>query len=338
MVLCRMGQPIEALRGSVGAVTFRTRVRTALAGTRTGNRKPRTEAQRATARMAQQTAALWRAMSSAQREAWEEFAKFLVTIPDPLVEGKHSGFGVWTGHARRWLLTGTTPPLAPAFPGGQIPDPPWLKFYPTNTTGTFRVWADPTGTMPAPGNQRFLLYAGPPRPNARRAYRRDERYRQFWTDATLPGLSPAVTVNLGAGFTTRPGSNFNVRAVTISDVGYTSRTYGWTLTTLGTGRAVAFVAWVYQILSTDAGIELDPSGFLRVWSFDYPTGAPDVLDLNAGGTKTVGDIRAFIAARYPFDTLTVSAGLLARPWTQLLPIPSRHATAKDAAIVFDTNT
>jgi hypothetical protein len=331
-------QPFEAIHGSIGRITIRTSVRVGVACVKSGNRAPRTALQLTAARAAKRVGELWGAMTDAQRQAWDDLAAQLEYIPDPEVIGRISGFGVYSGHARRWLLLGTTVPNSPTAFGGQIPDPPWWKIYPENPVGRFRLFASPRFTLTPPGDARWLLYAGNARPAAREAYRRDERFRVAYTDASIPTESAPALLTVTSTKPFRAGDWCNFRGVCISDVGWTSRTFGWSVRSLDAGRSVAGIVWTDQILSQGAGIELTAAGLLRVWSFDYPTGVPDELDLAAGGGLTVGDAYGFFSGRFPFDRKLINAGLLSRSWTTLTPFPPRRMLAKDACWVIDTTT
>lgn len=329
---------VDRVSGSIGPLSFTSKFRAGVVRIKAGNKKARTPRQRTATMQAASASSLWRTMTGAQRQAWIDLAAELQYFSNPDLIGAQSGWAVFSGHARRHLVAGLAVPLAAGTIPSFIPDPPWLKIFPKPTLGQFGIFADPTNTQPAPAVERYLMYAGNARRAARVAYRPDERYRKNWTVATLPSVFAPETYTLASDVPMIAGDWVNFRAVTISDAGYTSKTYGWTVPTIPTGRALAAIAWVTNVLIPDAGLELTPTGILRVWGFDYPSGAPATMNLTTPSTKTVGDVVSFIAGEFPFETMTLDAAKLARPWTELTPFAKQHWTAKKLPLMLFTNS
>jgi hypothetical protein len=329
---------IAAVKGTIGSIVHRSRPASGLATSKTFRTFTPTANQRRASENARTVASLWRAMTPAERDAWDWLAANTQHTEDAASVDEWSGWEQWSAFARRWMLTNATIPNNPSTFALTRPDPPWLRIYPHTTPGQFRIWQEPPPMIGTIGTPRYLIYTGQPRPATRFAYRSDEVYRTFRIDSALLGSAPGELFTFAANRPWRRGQVVNVRAVTITDRGEVSGTFGWTVETLPVGRTLYACVFAYLPWSLDSGSELTPAGILRVWSTGWPRGTPDVeIDCAASG-YTVSQVRSAIAGVFPMDSYTVTVGVASRPWSDLIPWPPRRMSFRDAAILLTVPT
>lgn len=346
--------PIVAISGSLGPLSFRQKSTKAglnppedlpenayepggkgrMAVVQQKNRRPRamTPARLTAAQQLAQTHRAWRELSDAQRAEWNDAASVLQLTQDEASVGQWSGREMFIANRRRFIQAGESGPDVPDYVDGVRIDRPWLKGWAGPTPGELHLFNDPiTSPFPDVGSVG-LVYASPPRSATRKGKARREVFRTTFDPNVFFTPADPIEVSVEPWPANGPGSVIDVRAVIAGSSGQTSALHLTQLQSPPAGHVLAFIVWTYTIFGYAQGIELGADRVLKVWSFDYPSGAPDTLDLLNPSPKTIGQVKAFMAARAGWDVHTIDASNDAAPAASI-PCIKRHANGYKAQAI-----
>lgn len=356
MAQARPGPPIVAISGRLGSVSFRQKstkagltppedlpanayepdgkARTSVVTLRNRRRSHATPGQVAAADQARRAAAAWRALSEADRQEWIDVAAALQLTDNPESLGELSGWAMFSANRRRFLLTGEPAPDVPQFFGNPRIDRPWVKGWAGPTPGQISLFNDPiTPPFPEPGSVA-CVYASPPRPATRSGKTRREVFVGWFDPREFFDPTDPLIFNVPEWGDAPPGYVIDVRAVTAGFCGQTSNLNLTQLRTPPAGKVLAFIAWTSSIFGFAQGIELGADRILRVWSFDYPSGAPSMLDLLNPSPKTIGQVKAFIAGEFGWEVHTIDASHDSAPASGIPAIPRKSQRFRAGALPF----
>lgn len=356
MAQVRPAQPVSAIYGRLGNVSLRRSrsapfpvidapplptpstahptSRISVVSVRRSRRPPRTQAQQRASGEARAVAASWRALSDAQRQAWETKAATLQLTENPATTGQWCGWALYSAVHRRFLLAEATPPTVPDAIAGIRVDRPWIKAWAHTTPGQIRVFWEPVSSPFPPPDSVGCLYASPPHPAARAARSGRARFlAAFDPEFTLPASS-ALTLTVADPSVTPPGAVYDLKASTATPGGEASATWTGQVKAPPPGWAVAFIWWTWNTFGGGNGIALGADRLLKVWDFDYPTATPATLDVEDPGVD-LSDVLAFLVSNSVFtDTYVVDGSLLSAPASVLPPIRQHRRSHQQGAFSF----